>query len=74
MARLSGLLWASTLILDPQIAAKIEALEPAVVKEMRETLLAAEKRADADFTVVCTENLKSGHSGGEVRPEWLVNE
>jgi integral membrane sensor domain MASE1 len=23
---------------------------------------------------VCTENLKSGHSGGEVRPEWRVNE
>ncbi|MDI4232507.1 hypothetical protein OZ411_06745 [Bradyrhizobium sp. Arg237L] len=33
-------------ILDPQIAAKIEALEPAVVKQMREILLAAKNRAD----------------------------
>jgi hypothetical protein len=23
---------------------------------------------------VCTENLKSGHSGDEVRPGWRVNE
>ena len=34
-------------ILDPQIAAKIEALEPPVLKQMREGLLAAKKRADA---------------------------
>ncbi|MBW7963559.1 site-specific integrase [Bradyrhizobium sp. BR 10261] len=34
-------------ILDPQIAAKIEALEPQVIKQMREILLAAKNRADA---------------------------
>jgi integrase len=34
-------------ILDPQIAAKIEALEPPVIKQMREVLLAAKNRADA---------------------------
>ncbi|MET4115484.1 integrase [Bradyrhizobium sp. JR1.5] len=34
-------------ILDPQIAAKIEALEPPVIKRMREILLAAKNRADA---------------------------
>lgn len=34
-------------ILDPQIAAKIEALEPPVVKQMRAILLAARNRADA---------------------------
>lgn len=33
-------------ILDPQIAAKIEALEPPVIKEMRKILLAAKNRAD----------------------------
>jgi hypothetical protein len=34
-------------ILDPQIAEKIEALEPPVIKQMREILLAAKNRADA---------------------------
>lgn len=34
-------------VLDPQIAAKIEALEPPIVKKMREILLAAKNRADA---------------------------
>jgi len=34
-------------MVDPQIAAKIEALEPPVIKQMRETLLAAKNRADA---------------------------
>jgi hypothetical protein len=34
-------------ILDPQVAAKIEALEHAVIKQMREILLGAKKRADA---------------------------
>ncbi|WP_454620409.1 hypothetical protein [Bradyrhizobium cenepequi] len=34
-------------ILDPQIAAKIEALEPPVIKQMREILLAAKSRAYA---------------------------
>ncbi|MET4220812.1 integrase [Bradyrhizobium sp. LB7.2] len=34
-------------VLDPQIAAKIEALEPPAIKLMREILLAATKRADA---------------------------
>jgi integrase len=33
-------------ILDPQIAAKIEALEPPVIKQMREILLTAKKMAD----------------------------
>ncbi len=33
-------------ILDPQIAAKIEALEPPVIKKMREILLDAKNRAD----------------------------
>jgi hypothetical protein len=33
-------------ILDPQIAAKIEALEPPVIKQMREILPAAKTRAD----------------------------
>jgi hypothetical protein len=32
--------------LTPQIAARIEALEPQVVKDMREILLAAKNRAD----------------------------
>ncbi|RQH06898.1 hypothetical protein EHH60_30150 [Bradyrhizobium sp. RP6] len=42
-------------ILDPQIAAKIEALEPPVVKQMREILLAAKNRADAgELTVLKT--------------------
>lgn len=42
-------------ILDPQIAAKIEALEPAVVKQMREILLAAKNRADTgELTVLKT--------------------
>lgn len=34
-------------ILDSQIAAKIEALEPTVIKQMREILLVAKNRADA---------------------------
>jgi|SRR5580692_5788457 hypothetical protein len=34
-------------VLDPEIAARIEALEPPVVKEMRAILLAAKARADA---------------------------
>jgi hypothetical protein len=34
-------------ILDPLIAAKIEALEPPVIKQMREILLAAKNRVDA---------------------------
>ena len=34
-------------VLDPQIAAKIEALEPPVIKQMREILLAAKNRADS---------------------------
>ncbi|MGL9622326.1 hypothetical protein QRQ56_30515 [Bradyrhizobium sp. U531] len=34
-------------VLDPQIAAKIEALEPPVIKQMREILLLAKGRADA---------------------------
>ncbi|MDA9434415.1 site-specific integrase [Bradyrhizobium sp. CCBAU 51627] len=34
-------------ILDPQIAAKIEALEPPVIKQMREILLTGKNRADA---------------------------
>ncbi|CUT13658.1 MULTISPECIES: site-specific integrase [Bradyrhizobium] len=34
-------------VLDPQVAAKIEALEPPIVKTMREILLAAKNRADA---------------------------
>jgi integrase len=42
-------------VLDPQIAAKIEALEPSVVKQMREILLAAKNRADAgEFVVLKT--------------------
>jgi integrase len=42
-------------ILDPQIAAKIEALEPPVIKQMRETLLAAKNRADSrELTVLKT--------------------
>lgn len=42
-------------ILDPQIAAKIEALEPPVIKRMRDTLLAAKNRADAgELTVLKT--------------------
>lgn len=40
-------------ILDPQVAAKIEALEPPVVKQMREILLAAKNRADSgELTVL----------------------
>jgi hypothetical protein len=34
-------------ILDPEVAAKIEALEPAVIKKMREVLLGAKRRAEA---------------------------
>jgi hypothetical protein len=34
-------------ILDPEIAAKIEALEPLVIKEMRKILKGAKQRADA---------------------------
>lgn len=34
-------------VLDPQIAAKIEALERPVVKQMREGMLTANSRADA---------------------------
>jgi len=42
-------------ILDPQIAAKIEALEPAVIKQMREILFSAKSRADAgELTVLKT--------------------
>ncbi|MDE1932838.1 site-specific integrase [Bradyrhizobium sp.] len=42
-------------VLDPQIAAKIEALEPPVIKQMRVLLLAAKNRADAgELTVVKT--------------------
>ena len=42
-------------ILDPQIAAKIEALEPQVIKQMREILLAAKNRADSgELTVLKT--------------------
>jgi integrase len=42
-------------ILDPQVAAKIEALEPAVIKQMREILLGAKKRADAgELTILKT--------------------
>jgi integrase len=42
-------------ILDPQVAAKIEALEPAVIKQVRELLLAAKSRADAgELTVLKT--------------------
>nr|WP_249146086.1 site-specific integrase [Bradyrhizobium diazoefficiens] len=33
-------------VLDPQIAAKIESLEPPIVKKMREILVAAKNRAD----------------------------
>lgn len=41
-------------ILDPHIAAKIEALEP-VVKQMREILLATKNRADTgELTVLKT--------------------
>jgi hypothetical protein len=39
-------------VLDPQIAAKIEALEPLVVKQMREILLAAKSRADLGELIV----------------------
>lgn len=42
-------------ILDPRIAAKIEALEPPVIKQMKETLLAAKNRSDAgELTVLKT--------------------
>lgn len=42
-------------ILDPQVAAKIEALEPAVIKRMREILLGAKRRADAgELTILKT--------------------
>ena len=34
-------------ILDPQMAAKIEALEPTVIRQMRDILLAAKSRSDA---------------------------
>ena len=39
-------------ILDPKIAAKIEQLEPQVIKQMREILLAAKNRADAGQLIV----------------------
>jgi integrase len=39
-------------ILDPQIAAKIEALEPPAIKQMREILLAAKNRADSGELMV----------------------
>jgi hypothetical protein len=39
-------------ILDPQIAAKLGALEPPVIKQMREILLAAKNRADAEEFIV----------------------
>jgi integrase len=39
-------------ILDPQIAAKIEQLEPPVIKRMREILLSAKSRADAGELVL----------------------
>ncbi|WP_228749747.1 hypothetical protein [Bradyrhizobium sp. BR 10261] len=39
-------------ILDPQIAAKIEALEPPVIKQMRKILLAAKNCADAGALTV----------------------
>jgi integrase len=39
-------------VLDPQIAAKIEALEPPLVKQMREILLTAKSRADAGELIV----------------------
>lgn len=39
-------------ILDPQIAAKIEALEPPVIKQMRDILLAAKNCADAGALTV----------------------
>lgn len=39
-------------ILDPQIAAKIESLEPPVIKQMREILLATKSRAEAGGLVV----------------------
>jgi hypothetical protein len=38
--------------LDPLIAARIEALEPPVIKQMRTILLAAKTRADAGQFVV----------------------
>jgi hypothetical protein len=41
--------------LDPKIAAKIESLEPPVIKQMREILLAAKDCADAgELTVLET--------------------
>jgi hypothetical protein len=39
-------------ILDPKIAAKIEQLEPQVIKQMREILLAAKNHADAGQLIV----------------------
>ncbi len=42
-------------ILDPEIAAKIEALEPPVIKQMRTILLAAKSKADdSELTVLRT--------------------
>ncbi|WP_407117598.1 DUF6538 domain-containing protein [Bradyrhizobium sp. LMG 9283] len=41
-------------ILDPEMAAMIEKLEPPVVKQMREILLAAKGRADAGGLIVLT--------------------
>ena len=42
-------------ILDPQIAAKIEGLEPPLIKQIREILLTAKNRADAgELTVLKT--------------------
>lgn len=42
-------------VLDPQIAAQIEALEPPVIKQMREILLAAKNRTDAgELTILKT--------------------
>ena len=39
-------------VLDPKVAAQIEALEPPVVKRMREILLGAKNRADAGELIV----------------------
>lgn len=39
-------------VLDPEIAAKIEALEPPLIKQMREILLTAKNRADAGELIV----------------------
>ena len=39
-------------VLDPKVAATIEALEPPVIKQMRDILLAAKNRADAGKLIV----------------------